>query len=423
MVFPPLADDLYRCGEVADARRFPADVARMGFVDVSVLPDEYGHVPRAPQDVARLGERDGDLGPERGLVLGVARDGDPRLGVAVLGEARAVEPDAGGGPAPDVGDAELAVRRLDDRRPRLVHALELLERHAVESAKAVGVHGRLEGLHVGRARGPPRGLQALRHLVRVVLLHRLADKRVDRVGSRLQEDAASEADAVDVGDERGEVRRDRDRLAPVLLVGGPGGLARDLRACRERRGPFHAEEVVVALRELAHMVALPRLDDDLGYRAARRVPVVLLAFDGGLHHLVGDVGRQPREALLRRLVLPEAEQRGDELADGEGDEDEGEHPREDAAQRGGGARDRAAYRLRRCALRRDGGLGPAGRLGGLCPDRGLDADGRRLRPLGGACLRAPRGAGGLPRGRPGSRGAARRLGRSCGAGQALRPNP
>ena len=150
---------------------------------------------------------------------------------------------------------------------------------------------------------------------------------------------------------------------------------------------------MVALREPAHVVALARFADDLGYRAARRMPVVLLALDCLLHHLVGNVGGKAREALLRRLVLPEAEQRRDELACGERDEDEREHSREDASQGGGCARDGAAYRLRRCALRCCRRLGAACSLGRLRLDGSLGADGRGACALGRALpLGGPRGA-------------------------------
>ena len=151
------------------------------------------------------------------------------------------------------------------------------------------------------------------------------------------------------------------------------------------------------------------------------MPVVLLALDCLLHHLVGNVGGKAREALLRRLVLPEAEQRRDELACGERDEDEREHSREDASQGGGCARDGAAYRLRRCALRCCRRLGAACSLGRLRLDGSLGADGRGACALGRALpLGGPRGARRLLGGRAGALAGSRlpdgtvRLARSAG---------
>ena len=51
------------------------------------------------------------------------------------------------------------------------------------------------------------------------------------------------------------------------------------------------------------------LADDLGERSAGGVTVLLLGVEGGLHHLVGDVGSQSLHGLLVRLVLPESEER------------------------------------------------------------------------------------------------------------------
>ena len=265
----------------------------MGLVDVLVLSYVDGHVPRLVEDVSWLRLGQGDVRELAVLALRVMADGDPGLPVAVLGESAAVQAPAGSRTAPYVWDAELAVSGRHDSvrvRPR---ALEVLDRHGVEPSQAVGVHHGLEALDIGRARGPARILQALRHEVRVMLLHGLADGCVVRIRFGLKEDPAPELDAVDVGLEHREVRGDRRVDAGrVLLAGHPGALPCDLGAAREAPRPLHAEEVVVSRRKPAHGVALAALHDDLREGAAGGMPVLLLAFERGLDHLVGDVGRQ-----------------------------------------------------------------------------------------------------------------------------------
>ena len=98
---------------------------------------------------------------------------------------------------------------------------------------------------------------------------------------------------------------------------------------------------MVALGEPAHAVALPGLLDDLRDGAARRAPVLLLALEGRLDHLVGDVRRQPLKAPLGGRVVPEAEQRAQQLRDGERARDEGHDPGHRPEQGGRRARDRA----------------------------------------------------------------------------------
>ncbi len=192
----------------------------------------------------------------------------------------------------------------------------------------------------------------------------------------------------------------------VLLAGGPVRLAGHLGAARVARPPLHAEEVVVALCELAHAVALAGLLDDLRDGAARRVPVLLLALERRLDHLVGDVGRQPLEALLGGRVVPEAEQRAQQLRDGEraGDEghDAGHRPeqggrcaRDRARDRGGGAlRPRGSGRLARRLRGRLGRLvlgrgGRAGCLGAARASLWGAERGRRLAAALGCFLRLP----------------------------------
>ena len=89
------------------------------------------------------------------------------------------------------------------------------------------------------------------------------------------------------------------------------------------------------------MVALPRLDDDLRDRAPRGMPVLLLACERLLDHLVGDVGRQPLEGRLGGLVFPEAEEGAHDLGDREHGEQERQDRREHARDGDGGGRHRA----------------------------------------------------------------------------------
>ena len=374
---------------------------------VPVVADVDGHVARAVEDVAglRLRER---YAPEL-LVLGtrVVAYADARLRVAVLREPAAVERLAGGRASPHVGHAELAVRRLDDRVPVRGRVLQVLDRHGVEPVEAPLRHDRLQGLDVGRVGRPAGVLEPLGHPVRVVSLDRLADEGVARVALRLQEDPAAEADALGVAGEADEARRDLGVLAGhVLLAGGPVRLAGHLGAARVARPPLHAEKVVVALCELAHAVALAGLLDDLRDGAARRVPVLLLALERRLDHLVGDVGRQPLEALLGGRVVPEAEQRAQQLRDGERACDEGHDPghrpeqggrraRDRARDRGGGAlRPRGSGRLARRLRGRLGRLmlgrgGRAGCLGAARASLWGAEGGRRLAAALGCFLRLP----------------------------------
>ncbi len=370
---------------------------------VPVVADVDGHVTRAVEDVAglRLRER---YAPEL-LVLGtrVVAYADARLRVAVLREPAAVERLAGGRASPHVGHAELAVRRLDDRVPVRGRVLQVLDRHGVEPVEAPLRHDRLQGLDVGRVGRPAGVLEPLGHPVRVVPLDRLPDEGVARVALRLQEDPAAEADALGVAGEADEARRDLGVLAGhVLLAGGPVRLAGHLGAARVARPPLHAEEVVVALCELAHAVPLAGLLDDLRYGAARRVPVLLLALERRLDHRVGDVGRQPLEALLGGRVVPEAEQRAQQLRDGEYARDEGHDAGHRPEQGGRRARDRARDRggaaLRPCGsgrlARRLGRLvlgrgGRAGCLGAARASLGGAERGRRLAAAPGGFLRLP----------------------------------
>ena len=167
-----------RAAEAADAARYAAHVARSRLVYVPVVADVDGHVARAVEDVAglRLRER---YSPEL-LVLGprVVAYADARLRVAVLREPAAVERLAGGRASPDVGHAELAVRRLDDRVPVRGRVLQVLDRHGVEPVEAPLRHDRLQGFDVGRVGRPAAVLEPLGHPVRVVPLDRLADEGV-----------------------------------------------------------------------------------------------------------------------------------------------------------------------------------------------------------------------------------------------------
>ena len=296
--------------EAVDSRGDPADVSRAGLVDVPVVADVDGDVSVPVEDVPGLGLGDGYLSELALLVLRVVADTDARLAVAVLREAAAVQALSGRRAAPDVWHAELAVRRGDDGAPRLLAGLEVIQAEAVEAVQAVGLHDRLEGLHVAGVRCPPRILQALGHLVRVAVRHRLPDQRVVGVPSCLQEHSAAEPDALRVAFEHDELGGGGVVTAVSrLLPGSPAGLSRHFCGGGVGGGPFHAEQVVVPGGELAHVVSLPALADDLGDRAAGRVPVLLLGVEGGLHHLVGDVGRQSLHGLLVRLVLPESEER------------------------------------------------------------------------------------------------------------------
>ena len=274
-----------------------------------------------------------------------AETADACLRVAVLREPAAVERLAGGRASPHVGHAELAVRRLDDRVPARGRVLQVLDRHGVEPVEAPLRHDRLQGLDVGRVGRPARVLEPLGHPVRVVPLDRLPDEGVARVALGLQEDPAAEAYALGVAGEADEAHRDLGVLAGhVLLAGGPVRLAGHLGAARVARPPLHAEEVVVVLCEPAHAVALAGLLDDLRDGAARRAPVLLLALERRLDHLVGDVRRQPLEAPLGGRVVPEAEQRAQQLRDGERARDEGHDPGHRPEQGGRRARDRARDR-------------------------------------------------------------------------------
>ena len=258
-------------------------------MDVAVAPYVDANVPRSVEDVARLGFRQGELLALGVLAFGVSRDRDPRLAVAVLGEAAAVQADARRRPAPHVGDPELAVGCGNHRVRRKGPRLQVLHAHPVEPVEVVGLQGGLEALDVARARRPPRVLEPFGHLVRIVVRYRLAYERVVGVAASLQKDAAPKADALGVADEADEVGGDGDLLAAVLLAGPPGALASDLLAQRVRARPLHAEEVVVLGRQAGEVVPLPRLDDDLGERASCRVPVLLLAGERLLDHLVGYV--------------------------------------------------------------------------------------------------------------------------------------
>lgn len=157
----------------------------------------------------------------------------------------------------------------------------------------------------------------------------------------------------------------------------------DFGAPEERGGPLDAEEVLVALGEGREAVALPALADDLREGAARRMTVLLLALERGLHHLHRHVRRQPLERSLRSRVAPEPEDRARYLGDGQRCEDEAQHagqdPRKGTGRGCGRSRGLAPSSLRRGA----GGEGPAG----LPPDRPE----RRPRPSGPAARRFLRG--------------------------------
>ena len=146
----------------------------------------------------------------------------------------------------------------------------------------------------------------------------LFDEGVVAVVGCLQEHATSEANALHVSLEYREICRDgREGARCVLLLGRPSRLSGDFRSRGERRRPFHSEEVVVAHRELAHGISLARLADDLRDGASRRVTELLLATNGLLHHLVGDIGRKPFHGALLVLRVPEPEQGRYYLADDE----------------------------------------------------------------------------------------------------------
>ena len=151
----------------------------------------------------------------------------------------------------------------------------------------------------------------------------------------------------------GHPRNDEDHLMPKRF------LSRSARA--ERPSPCAA------------------LADDLREGAARRVPVLLLALERGLHHLHRHVRRQPLERSLRSRVAPEPEDRARNLGDGQRCENEAQHagqdPRKGAGRGCGRSRGLAPSSFRRGA----GGEGPAG----LPPDR-LE---RRPRPSGPAARR------------------------------------
>ena len=136
---------------------------------VLVAADVDGDVARRPEDVARAGLGQRHLGAAGRLVLRVVREVYARLRVAPLRQARAVEADARRAAAPDVGHTELRMRGLDDGVAGPRAALELLDGHAVEAVEAVGLHDRLQALHVFGRGGVARVLQALGHLVRVVV--------------------------------------------------------------------------------------------------------------------------------------------------------------------------------------------------------------------------------------------------------------
>ena len=150
----------------------------MGRVDVAVAPYVDADMPRSVEDVARLDFRQGELLALGVLAFSVSRNRDPRLAVAVLGEAAAVQADARRRPAPHVGDPELAVGGGDDRVCRDRPGPEVLQAHAVEAVEAVGLHGGFQALDVARARRPSRILEPFGHLVRVVVRNRLAYERV-----------------------------------------------------------------------------------------------------------------------------------------------------------------------------------------------------------------------------------------------------
>ena len=129
--------------------------------------------------------------------------------------------------------------------------------------------------------------------------------------------------------ERREVGHNAHDLASDLLARRPGALARDFGAPEERGGPLDAEEVLVALGEGREAVALPALADDLREGAARRMSVLLLALERGLHHLHRHVRRQPLERSLRSRVAPEPEDRARNLGDGQRCENEAQHAGQD----------------------------------------------------------------------------------------------
>ena len=135
-------------GEAFYSGRDLADLARVGFVDVSVVSYVDGDVARPVEDVPRLRLRQGERGELATLVLGVVADPYAGLAVAVLGEPTAVQADPGGRASPDIGDAELAVGGLDDDASRRRAAFPILQAHPVEAVQAVGLHNGLEGLHV-----------------------------------------------------------------------------------------------------------------------------------------------------------------------------------------------------------------------------------------------------------------------------------
>ena len=294
-------------------------------------------------------------------------DAYARLPVAVLGEAAAVQPHAGRRAAPDVGHTQLAVGSLHDGVAAGRALLEVVDAHAVEAVQVVGPHDRLQALHVLRARGVARVLQALGHLVRVMVGDGLLDERVVRIAAVLQENPAPEPDAVRVALEHGEVGHDRDDLAAHLLVGGPARLAGDLRAAGEARCPLDAEEVVVPGGQLAHGVALAALADDLRDGAACGMPVLLLALQRLEHHVVGDEAGKALDHGLVLLVLPEAGDCAQERREDEARCYEGGDARQDPAQNGrsgrDGRREPSAESGLRCGGPRLGGLQGGARPG------------------------------------------------------------
>ena len=117
------------------------------------------------------------------------------------------------------------------------------------------------------------------------------------VRRRLQKDARTEFDAGLLRFELDEGVLDRDRLAVVFLVGPPLHGAHHAVLASERIDPFHAEEVVVALREHRQRRSLAAFLDDLRDRAAGRVSVFVLHRARRVDHLVGDVDGQTVGAL------------------------------------------------------------------------------------------------------------------------------
>ena len=123
------------------------------------------------------------------------------------------------------------------------------------------------------------------------------------------------------------------------------------------------------------------VEDDLRQRAARGMPVLLLALEGLEHHLVGDVGRQARYRPLHVvLVLPEPEERAEELAGQQRHQHHGQGGRGGAGERGRDRRQRRDEPVAHAAPRPLGDWRRHGRRG-LCRVRAADGRGHVGPPL------------------------------------------